>query len=765
MADASDAAANIFEGVWTDWSKGSTLGLTWTLPPTQAILLTNALAVFVTLSGIQFWAIIRYTLYQLSASTPPEMLTPHLHKRRVILRNATSDLATARLMLNLAWSSRRSSGRRSLSSYSIGLLAIIYALLFMTAGIFSNKAISAGSTQAGSRVLSRSKSCGVWNQTYYDIAEYQNYSTEEEFGLLVQYKAKKAYDIELSFEYAQECYLSQSHTHYMSPVCNTFKTPKLDWKTHEGLCPFQSQICHNKSEVAVLDTGYVDSHDHLGINANPKDRLKYRRITTCAVLNDAYYVTGWNGEVVNSSSPKPSLETAKANYGPSINKGTDYTYSISNFASFYDNFTAQVTNPYQLDVEQAWSPAEPQWSTSDFEPIPELAQTSADLTLLFLSFTGMYMKQVDDPWFSAQNKKLFNSGFSFFEERYERGRAISTLGCTEKHKFCTNNNTCTEFLGLDQVQNVNSFNAALTPHQNATFDRMIRAVAYSGLWHVIENLSLTTTPMLASNSIYSGNSGTVLSESLPDDQWKIELDYWHSIAMAQLQRTVVQWATGQIAAEPQYVRYLLPPTEEQDKWFCKNLIISSIVYQSFSIVAIILILGFGTLVIVASLTVESLAALIAKCFRKPAPRKTWDYDDMLGDRSPWRPQPPPKDEGFRPASRQRGRSETHELKIMTMVPNNNRMSSPTLPPEDLTLSFVDGRINSAYLPEPPPRPARDSWMAISLKNADFAMPEMCMKTPNDDREWMFPRPLPKSRPPPLITKNLARPRDCTGLWK
>ena len=42
----------------------------------------------------------------------------------------------------------------------------------------------------------------------------------------------------------------------------------------------------------TLDTGDINSHDDMGINSSPEDRLTYRRITTCFVLNDTSYITG-----------------------------------------------------------------------------------------------------------------------------------------------------------------------------------------------------------------------------------------------------------------------------------------------------------------------------------------------------------------------------------------------------------------------------------------------------------------------------------------
>ncbi|KIW21012.1 hypothetical protein PV08_01591 [Exophiala spinifera] len=637
MADALDPATSVHQGFWKDWSKDGIQGLTWTLSPTNAIILTNSLTLFVTIISVQLWTIIRYTLHQTGATSPPEM-TPHLRSEQVILRNAGSDLATAQHMLSLAWKSRRISGKRSLRSYGIGFLALIYAVIFMLSGIFSNRAISSGSTNGGSAVLVTSKYCGVWNDTYFAIAT-GGFSNQEELQLNTQWVAKVAHDIQLSLQYAQECYFSQSSnmlvsarsatSNATSSRCNSLKSPSLGWDTRKGSCPFKEQTCHQDSKTIVLDTGDIDSHMHLGINAPPSQRLTYRRNTTCAVLDDKNYITGWDGSVTNTSSPNPGQKTAYANYGPSLYKSTNWTYSYTNFASFYNNFSSQVTAPYLVDPERAYAFAEPQWSTSDFAPVAEVAQTDADLTLLFLSFIGMYLGEVNDPWFSAHEAQLVNTSTPFLNQRYLRDEAISTIGCTEQHQFCTHNGTCTGFLGFDQVQNVKEFNDALTPHQNATFDRMLRAVAFSLIAHVVENLGVTTTSMLATSVTKTGSTGAVISEPLPDDQWETELQYWHSVAMAQLQRGMAEWATGQIAPSPQYVQYLLPPTAEQDVWFCKSMIIPSTFYQSFSVLAIMVIVILGTVIIVLGFTIENLAACVRSRLRKSPPRGDWEHDDML----------------------------------------------------------------------------------------------------------------------------------------
>ncbi|KAJ9612345.1 hypothetical protein H2200_003942 [Cladophialophora chaetospira] len=745
MTDALDPVVGVHEGVWTNYSRGKVWGLTWTLCPTHAVIMTNTLAVLVTVCGVQLFNIIRYTLYRFGASRQPD--TPHTQKQQNILKVAVSDMATAQGFLTLAWKQRRSSGGRSVRSYAIGLFAVFYTVLFWIAGIFSNKAISTSSTNGPWEVLSRSNDCGVWNQTYFDIVSLLDFSTEQNFEMLVQYKAKQAQDVQLSLEYAQECYFARSSALNVSSTCKTFKTPRLNYGNDYGKCPFPSELCHDSSETVVLDTGYLDSHDHIGINAKPQDRLKYRRITTCTVLNDTEYITGWNGTLADASgNPRPQPDAAHANFGPSSYKDTDWTYSFSNFASFFDVFSSQNMSPYQLDAEWAVAPSDPAYTANDFEPIPELAPKKADLTLLFLSYMGMYITRVDDPWFAAPIGAEFKNPHPYLEERFARNKAISTLGCTEQHEFCTTNNTCTGLGGLDQIQNVAKFNTALTPVQYTTFDRLLRGVSGSCLARMIENLALTTNPLLASNVTYTGDTGIVLSSALPSNQWTLELAYWHSIAMAHFQRTIFEWATGHIAPEPQLVQYLTPPQTKSDVWFCNNMILQSTIYQSFNLVAIILIVIFGTLIIIVGLNKENFSALINKRPRRSESRQDWEDDGMAALRSPWGPPPMPRTNLHQRRSRLHGHSEFADA---PRVPSIHRVSSPTLPLEDRTMSISNwplGPSSTSNIQESVP-------LAISLIDFESSTTETPRQMPASNGGRRKLRPL--RVPPPIALLPLA----------
>jgi hypothetical protein len=615
MPQALDPGAYVHEGFWINWFKGSTHGLTLTLCPTSANLLIATLALFVTMSGGQLWTIIRFALHQIRASDRHQTLgIPH-NQQQVILRNATTDVTTARLFICLAWSWRKTAVKPLSSSMVIILLAMSHAVFFMVAGAFS-----ATLANAGPSVLSRSPYCGDFNESYLAIVDNGvNPSTIDTFHLSLEFIAKEEHDVQLSLEYARECYMTQAS----SSSCDTFQQPQLNWTTFQnGSCPFDSKTCSDSGTI-VLDTGLIDSHNDLGINAHYNDRLFYRRVTNCTVLNDTAQVTVWvNG---TNTEGAPPVDIAYAYFGQSIQYPTEWTYAYSNFAAFYTNFSGQTTTPYQVFPQIAFGES----SISDkstFAPIPEIKQTNADVTLLFLSYTGRYAGPVDDPWFSAHQLHLANSHAAIARTTYTRDRPVGTLGCTEQHQVCTNGGECTPLLGFDQVQAFMDRNFNFTANQNVTLNRIMSAVGRSTMREVVAGLAVSSTPMLAINA--TASDSTTLSLALPSYQWQLEAEYWHSVAMAQLQRKFVEYGTGQMAAQ---TAYIVPPSTASERWICDNLMIRGTAYQSFSVLALALILVFGSLIIVVSLNIEAMVSSVqVRLGRGRAGRESWDDHDMLG---------------------------------------------------------------------------------------------------------------------------------------
>ena len=437
----------------------------------------------------------------------------------------------------------------------------------------------------------------------------------------IQFVAKQNSDIQLSQQYARECYNgSQSNT---TSSCGTFQQPRLNWTTQtNGSCPFSPRSCHQDTSVLVLDTGFINSYTHLGINAKKEDQLWYRRVTNCTALNDTDYTSDWTTSTIGTGPQ--TVDVASANYGASLlYDTTNATYEYTNFASSYTEFQGATTVPYQVDVQTA-VPEGLEGFSGSFVPIPELSQKYADLNLVFLSYTGSYASPpVDDPWFSAHQPQYHNR--SFANTTWGRDRPISTLGCTEQHQVCVGPGLCTRLLSSGQVVPHVSLAYNITRYQNVTLERLINAATASNINQVVQTLAVGSTPLLAVD--LTASETTVLSLSLPSYQWELEVNYWHSVAMAHLQRIFVEYGTGQIAAETQY---LARPSTDSERWLCNNMLVRGTNMQSFNVLALSLILAFGLIVVVLSLTIENLANYLQRWLQTGQSRmEMWNENDML----------------------------------------------------------------------------------------------------------------------------------------
>ena len=715
MATLSTSVDGVYEGIWTDWSRGRLQGLTWTLSPTNGTLLTNSLALFVTLAGSQLWIIMRFAIHQLrshrlrASHTDADVTEDHL-QQRVVLRNAATDFNTMLLMIELAWKGRNAA--RPLSfPLLIASIAISHYILFLLAGAFSSQLVSAGTT-----VLARSHHCGVWNETYYDTVGGINFgeSSLDTLELKLRYSNKVDNDILLSQDYARECYqtLSRQNT---SSTCTVLIKSHLNFTQNDDeACPFKPQVCHTNSKSVVFDTGFIDSHHDLGINAPPSDRLSYRRLTTCAVLNHTGYVfdvpDGGNG--TDSTS---ALTTTYAYYGPRVATDENYTYSYANPALFNTNYTAETTIPYLINTQMTYAASPSPYDYDTFDPIPEIRQASADLVLFFLSYIGRYFGPVDDPWFSAHQFHLEKTRLPFARRQYTSDSVVSGLGCAEQHQICSiKDGSCTPLLGWVQTQNVSSFTETLTPHQKITFDHIIDALWISTIGQVTSSLASNRSPVKASELTMAKDY--FMSIPLPDNQWQIELANWHAISLAMFQRLIMQWATGDMVPEPESRSQLIPPQTDADTWFCQNMKIRSSQHQSFKVVPLFLILITGAVVIALSWNIEDVTAWIQyrlRYYKGLAMRELWDEDDMLRlkggtIRGSWRPRP-----HSAPSSLSDGSLEPLEKSITVAPPpyvgavkTQVVNSKPTISP-------------SRLWSELPPEPQRDFSRSTTFDDVDL----------------------------------------------
>lgn len=79
--------------------------------------------------------------------------------------------------------------------------------------------------------------------------------------------------------------------------CTQYPQQQLPWTVNQNAtCPFTNDLCiFGDTSAYEMDTGHIDSHQALGINAPMSERIQYRKVTTCKpplqpFLPDSYCV-------------------------------------------------------------------------------------------------------------------------------------------------------------------------------------------------------------------------------------------------------------------------------------------------------------------------------------------------------------------------------------------------------------------------------------------------------------------------------------------
>lgn len=238
----------------------------------------------------------------------------------------------------------------------------------------------------------------------------------------------------------------------------------------------------------------------------------------------------------------------------------------------------------------------------------------ADVTLAFLSANSIpFVDPVDDPWYSAHSNPfqatVNASAFGDHSESeatgtaYFRDRPVSVLACTEQYQLCAPNSRpeCTPLTGIALLGEAMG-DLSLSNAQAATAD-VLYGSTYANLYAVISLLG--TSSLLARNSKSASIQG-----SLPSNQWTLEVQSWNQIVLADLQRLVLEYATGPSNLE--LLPFLVRPNGSSQAHLCQNQRARSGQAQNFSVLAIALILALGMLIICVDLGLHRLVGHVQR---------------------------------------------------------------------------------------------------------------------------------------------------------
>jgi hypothetical protein len=298
------------------------MGATFTTTRQQGDLLIAFTGFLIPFVASRFWSIFCLIFHQ-CYSTPESRNTLH-HQRQIILRNSSSPDSGlfSLLMLSWAWRKLRSHHHTEKPKgpshvFPVALFAVCCISAFTVAGGFSSRISSA----PGDEVLLKGGECSIAT-----IEKPFNASTNREPVSAISERINNAAN------YAQQCYTSNT-----SEVldCDKFVVKNLILPTsiikNDSSCPFETSLCRSNDSNIILDTGYVDSNDHLGLNAPENQRYSWRYVLQCAPLVTEGFttpITMYNQTLVNYNYGASTFVTAN----PTNN---NFTYEIEDLYHQY----------------------------------------------------------------------------------------------------------------------------------------------------------------------------------------------------------------------------------------------------------------------------------------------------------------------------------------------------------------------------------------------------------------------------------------------
>jgi len=279
------------------------LGLTLTLLRDRGNLLIAFTAVFVAFISTRFWRIacfIFHRAYSTSFTHSPESpQNDGLHfQRQAVLRNAATPESSLWNLLLVGWAWRRAAKKPVFRILPVVVCAAVCICGFTLAGGFSSMV----STAVGDEVLLDGANCS--------LRDYNARSGKSP----AQFLAINTRMVSDASNYAQQCYTARGGPGTTGIFdCNSLKVPRLgaDAKVDTGgPCPFKDpSICYGAASNLVLDTGLIDSRDHLGLNSRLEERILMRQVLSCAPLR----TDGFTRQVST-----PSENYTDYHYGPLV---------------------------------------------------------------------------------------------------------------------------------------------------------------------------------------------------------------------------------------------------------------------------------------------------------------------------------------------------------------------------------------------------------------------------------------------------------------
>ncbi|KAJ9131022.1 hypothetical protein NKR23_g11933 [Pleurostoma richardsiae] len=199
------------------------------------------------------------------------------------------------------------------------------------------------------------------------------------------------------------------------------------------------------------------------------------------------------------------------------------------------------------------------------------------------------------------------------------------MGCVEQYQWCDPNSlACSAVAGLVEAQTAFAENLNMSRMQQATVELLANLIRTSATLPgaVLDNAILANQGIL----------GDLFQMSLPDNQWQIELQAWHSIVMTSLQQSLLYWVLAS-STYPVLLPYMTHPNSSEEVALCSRQRVRlgpGGGFANFSGFGLLFTVTLGTLITLVNLFLDNIAGLVGR-FSPTAREKqrVWIRDDAL----------------------------------------------------------------------------------------------------------------------------------------
>ncbi|KAI1743972.1 hypothetical protein F4680DRAFT_470466 [Xylaria scruposa] len=589
-------------GVWTNWSRGRIFGSTLTLRRQDADLLIAFTAFFITIVSTRIWRIVCFACHR-QYVTPIQQNVVY-HQCQAILRNSSSAENGIELLTRVLWDNRKRKGSMRVAT------TVVVAAVCIAASAVASGFSSQISTTAGAEVLIKSANCG------YNIAYIRSDTAAFPFLPLI------ADAINNAANYAQQCY-SNNNTGILD--CGRFVTKNIVGHVDtQADCPFSDSICRLGSANVHVDSGFINSHDHFGLNSPPSERILTRHVLHCAPLKTA----GFSSQLTTSFGDITLYHYGTMQTGDGV---LDYISTASSISSQYSYILSTEAvdsySNYHLDtIIVRMKDGGIDTRNSAFIPIDLIRRNDANVNMILLSGNGvLFTAPSSDEWYRVSPTEsevlLGNSNASDpdkSDQIYLPLEPGSPLGCAEQFQFChENTQNCGPLASFDdavagaaplfKTTYDEAFNCVVNSTTAANFAYLINAIEKNSFGSLIDVITQLGPASLASQSTKIGP----FQATLPSNQWQLDVIRWSEIYWASLQAGFPSTAYFY----PTNSSLLKIRTNFESPDFlklCNNQKIRSTLYGSFSLFGLLFTFIVGLLIITTSYLLEPVSKILYK---------------------------------------------------------------------------------------------------------------------------------------------------------